>query len=125
MIDYTQLASSALAYLGDSVIEILVREHLISKGYEKSSKLNSEAKKFVTAIAQNQAYLSIADILTEEEKDIFKRGKNSSHLNIPKSASAIEYKNATGFEAIFGYLHLQGNKDRIVELFSLAYKNVL
>ena len=120
-----QISAHALAYLGDAVLEIMVREHLIKKGYEKVGKLNSEAKNFVTAINQNAAYLKIADILTDEENDIFRRGKNSSHLNIPKSASAIEYKNATGFEAVFGYLHLCGKNDRIHELFLLAYSDIL
>ena len=125
MNDFFQTSAHALAYLGDSVLELMVREHLIKKGYEKAGKLNAEAKGFVTAINQNAAYLKIADILTEEENDIFRRGRNSSHLNIPKSASAIEYKNATGFEAVFGYLHLCGKNDRIKELFLKAYSDIL
>lgn len=125
MIDFTQTSAMALAYLGDAVIELLVREKLILKGYEKSARLNEEARKFVTAVSQSKAYLAIASILTEEESDIFRRAKNSSHLNIPKSASPIEYKNATGFEAIFGYLHLLGRRERILELFSLAYFDIL
>ena len=125
MIDFTQTSAMALAYLGDSVLEILVREHLILKGYEKSAKLNSEARKFVTAVAQSKAYSAISDYLTEEESDVFKRGKNSSHLNIPKSASPLEYKNATGFEAVFGYLHLKGDSARIKELFERAYCEIL
>ena len=125
MVDFSQTSAMALAYLGDAVIELLVRERLILKGYEKSAKLNSEARKFVTAVAQNRAYLAISSLLTEEESDIFKRGKNCSHLNIPKSASALEYKNATGLEAIFGYLHLMGRSDRIKELFLIAYNDIL
>ena len=125
MIDISQISAQALAYLGDAVIEILVRKHLILKGFEKSGKLNAEAKKFVTAIAQNQAFLNIEEILTEQEADIFTRGKNSSHLNIPKSASPLEYKNATGFEAVFGYLHITENTSRIEELFKIAYRDIL
>ena len=64
---------------------------------------------------------NIESALSEDEAQIFRRGKNSSHLNIPKSASALEYKTATGFEAIFGYLHLCGKNERILELFNLAY----
>ena len=119
--DYKQISAQALAYLGDSVIEIKVREYLIKKGLEKSKELNNESKKFVTAISQNKAYLNIMDLLTEEENDIFKRGRNSNHLNIPKSASITEYKNATGFESVFGYLYLTGNNERIDYLFSKAY----
>lgn len=125
MIDISQISAQALAYLGDAVIELMVREHLILKGYEKSGKLNAEARKFVTAVAQNRAYLAIEGVLTEQECDVFRRAKNSSHLNIPKSASALEYKNATGLEAVFGLLQLKGDSQRTRELFALAYKDIL
>jgi len=119
--DYFQLGAGALAYLGDAVLEALIREALILKGYEKSAHLNREALKYVTAVNQCKAFANISEHLTEEEAAIFKRGKNCSHLNIPKSASAVEYKTATGFEAIFGLLHLKKDASRIKELFTLAY----
>ena len=122
--DFMQISASALAYLGESVLEVLIREALVLKGYEKSSKLNSEALKYVTAVNQAKAFANIEGVLNENEAQIFRRGKNSSHLNIPKSASAIEYKTATGFEAIFGYLRLCGNEERIRELFKLAYPEI-
>lgn len=121
MSDFSLVGAHALAYLGDSVLECLIRERLILKGFEKSGKLNSEALKYVTAVNQAKAYANIESILTEKEADIFRRGKNSSHLNVPKSASAKEYKIATGFEAIFGYLRLCKNEKRILELFNLSY----
>ena len=119
--DFFQLNAGALAYLGDSVLESLVREALILKGLVKSAHLNKEALNYVTAVNQCKAFAKIEPALTEDESAIFKRGKNCSHLNIPKSASAIEYKTATGFEAIFGYLHLCKDNNRIKELFNLAY----
>ena len=122
--DYMQISAGALAYLGDSVLEALIRERLVLKGYEKSAKLNSEALKYVTAVNQAKAYANIEGALDENEQQIFRRGKNSSHLNIPKSASALEYKIATGFEAVFGYLRLTKNEERILELFSLAYPEI-
>lgn len=122
--DFMQISASALAYLGDSVLEVLIREALVLRGYEKSSKLNSEALKYVTAVNQAKAFANIEGVLNENEAQIFRRGKNSSHLNIPKSASAIEYKTATGFEAIFGYLRLCGNEERIRELFKFAYPEI-
>ena len=122
--DYMQISAGALAYLGDSVLEALIRERLVLKGYEKSAKLNSEALKYVTAVNQAKAYANIEGALDENEQQIFRRGKNSSHLNIPKSASALEYKIATGFEAIFGYLRLIKNEERILTLFSLAYPEI-
>ena len=122
--DYFQLGAGALAYLGDAVLEALIREALILKGFEKSAHLNKEALKYVTAVNQSLAYAKISELLSEEEAAIFKRGKNCSHLNIPKSASPIEYKTATGFEAIFGYLRLCKNEERIRELFALAYPEI-
>ena len=119
--DFFQMSAAALAYLGDSVLEALIRERLILSGAQKSAKLNSEALKYVTAVNQARAFVNIESALGEDEAQIFRRGKNSSHLNIPKSASALEYKTATGFEAIFGYLQLCGKRERILELFDTAY----
>ena len=119
--DFFQLNAGALAYLGDSVLECMIRESLILKGLVKSAHLNKEALNYVTAVNQCRAFANIEAMLSEDEAAIFKRGRNCSHLNIPKSASAQEYKTATGFEAIFGYLHLTGNTERANELFSSAY----
>lgn len=121
MNDISQISAPALAYLGDSVLEVLVREALIKSGLEKASNLNREALNYVTAVNQSKAFFLIESSLTEAELGVFKRAKNSSHLNTPKSASPIEYKTATGFEAIFGYLHLKKDTERILELFRLAY----
>ena len=124
MTDFSLVSAHALAYLGDSVLESLIRERLILMGFEKSSSLNKEALNYVTAKNQAIAFSNIEGILTEKEADIFRRGKNSSHLNVPKSASPKEYKIATGFEAIFGYLRLEKNEERILELFFLAFPNL-
>jgi ribonuclease-3 family protein len=121
MTDYSLIGAHALAYLGDAVLESLIRKNLILLGFEKSSSLNKEALNYVTAKNQAIAFANIECELTEKEADIFRRGKNSSHLNVPKSASAKEYKIATGFEAIFGYLSLCEDNERIAKLFALAY----
>lgn len=123
--DFFQLNAGALAYLGDSVLECLIRKALILKGFEKSAHLNKEALNYVTAVNQCKAYARIEPSLDEKECAIFRRGKNCSHLNIPKSASPLEYKTATGFEAIFGYLHLCKDNNRIDELFKLAYPELI
>ena len=124
MTDFSLTGAHALAYLGDAVLESLIRKRLILLGFEKSSSLNKEALNYVTAKNQAIAFSNIEGILTEKEADIFRRGKNSSHLNVPKSASPKEYKIATGFEAIFGYLRLEKNEERILELFFLAFPNL-
>ena len=122
MIDIKTVSSAALAYLGDSVIEVLVREHLVAKGISSSAHLNSEALKYVRASAQAEAMKNIIDLLTEEEEAAFRRGRNMGHSSTPKSASVSEYRTATGMEALFGWLHLSGKTERMHELFSAAYK---
>lgn len=112
---------SALAYLGDSVYELTVREHLIKSGVSKSADLNKEALEYVTAKAQCQCVDRIFDKLTDEEKSIYKRGKNHKPSHCPKSASPREYECATGLEVLFASLYLEGNLSRINELFTLAF----
>jgi ribonuclease-3 family protein len=116
------LSTSALAYLGDCVLELCVREHLVRKGLSSSARLNSEALEYVRATKQAEAMKNILPLLTEEEEGAFRRGRNMGHTNTPKSATVSEYRAATGMETLFGYLHILGRKDRIAELFAIAYK---
>jgi ribonuclease-3 family protein len=115
-------STASLAYLGDCVLELCVREHLVEIGISSSAELNKRALDFVRAAAQAEAMKNIADILTEEESAVFHRGRNIGHTNTPKSSTVAQYRAATGMEALFGYLHLAGREKRINELFRLAYK---
>jgi ribonuclease-3 family protein len=115
------MSTASLAYLGDCVIELLVRERLTMSGISSSKSLNKEALKFVSATAQAAAMKNIMELLTEEESGFYRRGKNLAHMNVPKSATPAEYRVATGMETLFGFLHLSGNDDRARELFALAY----
>ena len=117
-----EISTDALAYLGDSVIELLVREHLVNMNITSSGGLNSKSLEFVKAGAQAQAMRSILPLLTSEEEAIFKRGRNKAGGNVPKSATVSEYRAATGMETLFGYLHLKGDRERIVELFRIGYQ---
>ncbi len=110
-----------LAYLGDSVMELYVREKLIRSGITRAGELNERAHEIVRASGQAKAYHAVERMLTEEETDFFKRGRNSGHLNPPKSATMSEYRTATGFEAVLGYLYLTGQSDRIKQLLFAAY----
>ena len=116
-----EISTAALAYLGDSIIELCVRETLVQKGVSSAKNLNSTALLFVKAEAQADAMKIILPILTEEENAAYRRGRNIGHTNTPKSATVGQYRMATGMEALFGYLYLKGERDRINELFSLAY----
>ena len=113
--------SAAMAYLGDSVIEVWVREKLVRSGLPNSRELNAEALNYVTAPRQAAAMKAIIPMLDEEEAAIFRRGRNLSHANLPKNATASEYRSATGMETLMGYLHLMGRYDRINELLSAGY----
>ncbi len=118
-----EISVEALAYLGDCVIELKVREHLVESGISSSGKLNKTSLNFVKASAQARAMHRLIPILTEEEASIFKRGRNMSGGNVPKSATMSEYRAATGMEVLFGYLHIEGKSDRIDELFAIAYSD--
>ena len=114
-------STAALAYLGDCVLEMCVREHLVRLGYSSSSRLNKTALNYVRAPRQAEAMKNILPLLTDEENAVFHRGRNIGHTNTPRSATVAEYRTATGMEALFGYLHLAGQKQRIDELFAAAY----
>lgn len=117
-------AIAALAYYGDAVIELLVRESLIKTGIANSGKLNKLSRQFVTAQKQSLCVENILPLLSEEEGDYFRRGRNT-HGNHPKSASVAEYRRATGFEVLMGYLYVSNRQDRAKELFLQAYKEEL
>ena len=117
-----EISTEALAYLGDSVIELRVRELLVERGISGSGNLNRESLAFVKAGAQAAAMHRIAELLSEEESAIYKRGRNMSGGNVPKSATMSEYRTATGMEVLFGYLHVTGQFDRIDQLFLKAYE---
>ena len=111
----------SLAYLGDCIVELCVRSLLLERGLSHSRDLNRAALSFVSAIAQAEAMERILPLLTEAECAVFHRGRNAGHGQHPKGASVGEYRNATGMEALFGYLFMMKNEARITELFEIAY----
>ncbi len=116
-------STPALAYLGDCALEICVREYLVKEaGFSTSAHLNKEALEFVKAAKQAEAMKNIIDLLDEDETEAFHRGRNMGHSNTPRSATVAQYRNATGMEALFGWLWLAEKKERINELFRIAYK---
>ena len=108
----------ALAYLGDSIYEVYVREYLIKIGIAKVDQLQREAVKYVSAKSQSMIlnYLIDNNLLTEVELDIVKRGRNYKRGSHPKNTDIITYKMSSGFEAMIGYLYLNNDKDRIDEI---------
>ena len=122
-INIKEISTEALAYLGDSVLEIRVREKLVRLGISGSGGLNRASLAYVKASEQAAAMHRIIPMLSEEEAKVYKRGRNMSGGNVPKSATMSEYRAATGMEVLFGYLHLTGQSERIDELFKFAYQN--
>lgn len=114
-----QLSPLNLAFIGDCIYEILVRETLVCNANRPVNDLHHESVKFVSAKAQTQAFSKIEHMLTEDELAIYKRGRNSKVGHSPKSATEGEYHCATGVEALFGYLYLKDDIERIKELFSV------
>lgn len=118
-IDPNQLSPLTLAFIGDTVFDLLVREDIICDANRPANDLHNLAVKKVKASAQAEFCEVLMPVLTEKEISVFKRGRNAKSGHLPKNASQSDYHKATGFEALFGYLYLSGELDRIRELFTL------
>ena len=114
-----ELPSLTLAFVGDGVYELLVREYLLSTGKRQVGDLNKDKVKLVCCSSQTVAFEKIKEMLTDEEEGVFRRGRNVQVNSVPKNSSLKDYHTATGFEALFGYLYLCGNIERIKELFAV------
>lgn len=117
----SSLSGATLAYLGDSVLELITRQYLLTTGITDVGKLNALALSYVKATAQSDAVEKLLPLLTEEETAVFKRGRNSHGIAIPKSAKAGQYRRATGMEALFAWLYINGMEARMKELFLAGF----
>ena len=113
-----------LAYIGDAVFDIVIRSILVNKGNTPVNKLHQRASQVVKAQSQAAMVLALMDQLTEAEADWYRRGRNSKPHTKAKNASTMDYLEATGFEAVLGYLYLTGDMDRICELVSRGIEAV-
>ncbi len=113
------ISSLGLAHLGDGVFELMVRSWLCLHGKETAKGLHRAAVRYVAAPAQARAVPRILPLLDEAEGDVFRRGRNVSPHAVPPNATRADYQAATGLEALFGWLWLQGRTDRLNELFSV------
>ncbi len=112
---------AALSYLGDSVHSLYVRRMLVEKGISKSGELNARSLEYVTAEAQAKMYEKTEALLLDDERDVFRRASNSTHLNKPKHASGKDYRTATGFEAVLGMLYWLGDEERLKLILDAAH----
>ena len=115
-----QLNPVVLAFVGDAVYSLYVRERLVFTGGGKASDFQRSASKVVSARGQSEFLEKILPLFTEEESDVYRRGRNAKKATKSKNASAAEYNRSTGFEAVLGYLYVTGEKQRIDELLSHA-----
>ena len=109
-----------LAYLGDAVYELAIRTLVVNEGNRQVNKMHKESASLVKAGTQMEFLLAIEDELTEEEKSVYRRGRNAKSVTMAKHATMKEYRMATGFEALIGYLYLQGRLERLAELLGLG-----
>ena len=112
-----------LAFVGDAVYSLFVREKLAFTYDKKAGALNKMATGEVRASAQAEFYRRVAGLLTEEEDGVFHRARNAKKNTRPKHAKSYEYNNSTGLEAVLGYLYLTGNEERLLKLLNYEVKN--
>ena len=120
--DLREINPSVLAYIGDSVYELYARCHVSEKTASNSGKMHKLNVHYVSAASQAKAATALADELTEEETEYFKRGRNSNSPTMSKNASPMDYMNATGFEALLGCLCLDNQGDRLDYIIQRSFK---
>lgn len=116
----SQMNPLVLAFVGDSVFDLFIRSRLAVKKNESAHKLHVKATKYVKAAAQSKIVAVVLDKLTDEEMAVFRRGRNAKSATIPKNADILDYRRATAFEAVIGYLYLLGRNERLTQLLNMA-----
>ena len=114
--DIKTFSPLTLAYIGDSIFDLIIRTTVVENGNAPVNTLHKRSSKMVQASAQAELYHLIKDTLTEEETAIYKRGRNAKSFTSAKNAGIVEYRTATGLEALIGYLYLTDQMDRVIEL---------
>ena len=123
-VDIRLYSPQALAFLGDAVYEILVRERIVHRANMPVNKLHLQAVEQVRASYQSKSYAVVEPVLTEEELAALRRGRNISSIKPPKNGTMQDYRRATGLECLFGYLYLKGEIQRINELFLMIEEHL-
>ena len=122
--DVRSYSPLTLAYIGDGVYEVVIRTVVVSKGNRPPKELHKAGVDLAKAQTQAKMMEAIKPALTEEEAAVYKRGRNANTATMAKHASMQEYRKATGFEALLGYLYLAGQKDRIMELVKIGWESL-
>ncbi len=122
MVNPGEVAPLILAHIGDAIFEVVIRTITLSHGNKAIEKVHKEAIKYVNAKSQADMADKILPILSEEEESIYRRGRNAKSATKAKNASISDYRKATGFEALMGYLYINNNIDRMLELIEEGLK---
>ncbi len=123
-LDPNGFSSLNLAYIGDDVYDLIIRTYLLNQGNTQVNKINKRANSLVKASAQSAIIGVIMELLDEEELAVYKRGRNAKSATAAKNASINDYRRATGFEALMGYLYLKGNYGRLNELVRIGLEGI-
>lgn len=123
-VDINAYSPLTLAYIGDSVYDVIIKTMIISQGNKQVKKMHQETSHLVQASAQSEMMRELQLILTEEEHAVYKRGRNAKSVSPAKNQSVIDYRRATGFEALIGWLYLKNNWERIMELIKTGLEHL-
>ena len=119
-VDLKTYSPLTLAYIGDAAYELVIRSLVVEQGNAPVNKLHKRSSRLVKAQAQAEAAVKLLDVFTEEELAVYKRGRNARSHTMAKNAEMTDYRMATGFEAVMGYLHLKQDYERMVTLIHLG-----
>ncbi|MDE7339561.1 MAG: ribonuclease III [Lachnospiraceae bacterium] len=123
-VDIRAYSPLTLAYIGDAIYDLVIRTIVVERANRPANKLHKTVVRYVNAGTQAQMIMALEEELTEEEKAIYHRGRNAKSYTSAKNASIADYRKATGLEALFGYLYLQGKMDRLLSLVRLAFEKM-
>lgn len=122
-IDVKKYSPLALAYIGDGIYDLFIRTIVVSEGNCQPQKLHKKVSTMVKAQKQSEMAEKLMAVFTEAEMHIYKRGRNAKSYTVAKNASMTDYRRATGFEAVMGYLYLTGDLNRIVDLIKIGLED--
>ncbi|MEF9946076.1 MAG: ribonuclease III domain-containing protein [Lachnospiraceae bacterium] len=123
-VDIHTYSPLTLAYIGDSIYDLIIRSLVVNQGNKPVQKLHKETSALVQASAQSYMMRALQPILTEEEHMVYKRGRNAKSVSPAKNQTIVDYRRATGFEALMGYLYLKREWKRIIDLIKIGLQSV-
>lgn len=123
-VDLASYSPLTLAFVGDCIYDLIIRTVVVERHNASPNRLHKEKSRLVKAQTQAAMILALQDELTETESSIYRRGRNAKSYNTAKNASVADYRKATGLEALYGYLYLTGQTERLLELVKLSLKKL-